>query len=224
MVYRNIKREDFDETLQSLGNDPAILEHETQADHLQSKHQAPRRNQISQSWPGLNALKESHLSSLHPGMLIVGISFIAILVTLVYLTIQVQELAELGQGEANQTAMKRELLTIQSQMDELHSQADENLEQMMGFLEEIQSKRHISVKETKRSAIPDPDEVDLKKWRHLGISKNKDGAFVILHDGQQSRLFTKHGFAKPSWQITHFDQSQVILQGPGGKQVVLISP
>ena len=157
-------------------------------------------------------------------MLIVGISFIAILVTLVYLTIQVQELAELGQGEANQTAMKRELLTIQSQMDELHSQADENLEQMMGFLEEIQAKRHISVKETKRSAIPDPDEVDLKKWRHLGISKNKDGAFVILHDGQQSRLFTKHGFAKPSWQITHFDQSQVILQGPGGKQVVLISP
>ncbi len=224
MVYRNIKREDFDETLQSLGNDPAILEHETQADHLQSKHQVPRRNQISQSWPGLNALKESHLASLHPGMLIVGISFIAILVTLVYLTIQVQELAELGQGEANQTAMKRELLTIQSQMDELHSQADENLEQMMGFLEEIQAKRHISVKETKRSAIPDPDEVDLKKWRHLGISKNKDGAFVILHDGQQSRLFTKHGFAKPSWQITHFDQSQVILQGPGGKQVVLISP
>ncbi len=224
MVYRNIKREDFDETLQSLGNDPAILEHETQADHLQSKHQAPRRNQISQSWPGLNALKESHLASLHPGMLIVGISFIAILVTLVYLTIQVQELAELGQGEANQTAMKRELLTIQSQMDELHSQADENLEQMMGFLEEIQAKRHISVKETKRSAIPDPDEVDLKKWRHLGISKNKDGAFAILHDGQQSRLFTKHGFAKPSWQITHFDQSQVILQGPGGKQVVLISP
>lgn len=40
MVYRNIKREDFDETLQSLGNNPGILEHETQADHLQSKHQA----------------------------------------------------------------------------------------------------------------------------------------------------------------------------------------
>ncbi len=224
MVYRNIKREDFDETLQSLGNDPAILEHETQADHLQSKLQATRRNQMSQSWPGLNAFKESPLASLHPGILIVGISFMAILVTLVYLTIQVQELAEPGQGEANQTAMKRELLTIQSQIDELHSQADENLEQMMEFLEKIQAKRHISVKETKRSAIPDPDEVDLKKWRHLGIGKNKDGAFVMLHDGQQSRLFTKHAFAKPSWQITHFDQFQVTLQGPGGKQVVLISP
>ncbi|WP_108507617.1 coiled-coil domain-containing protein [Polynucleobacter acidiphobus] len=224
MVYRNIKREDFDETLQSLGNDPAILEHETQADHLQSKHQPPRRNQMGQAWSGLSALKESSLASLHPGMLIVGIGFMAILFTLVYLTIQIQELAERNQDGSNQVVVKRELMAIQSQIDDLHGQADEHLEQIMEFLEEIQAKRHISVKETKRSVIPDPDEVDLKKWRHLGVGKNKDGAFVMLHDGQQSRLFLKHAFAKPSWQITHFDQSQATLQGPGGKQVVLISP
>ena len=224
MVYRNIKREDFDETLQSLGNDPAILEHETQADHLQSKHQAPRRNQMSQSWSGLSAFKESSLASLHPGMLIVGIGFMAILFTLVYLTVQIQELAERNQDGSNQAVVMRELMAIQSQIDDLHDQADEHLEQMMEFLEESQAKRHIPSKETKRSAIPDPDEIDLKKWRHLGVGKNKDGAFVMLHDGQQSRLFAKHAFAKPSWQITHFDQSQVTLQGPGGKQVVLISP
>lgn len=224
MVYRNIKREDFDETLQSLGNDPAILEHETQADHLQSKHQAPRRNQMGQAWSGLSALKESSLASLHPGMLIVGIGFIAILLTLVYLTIQIQEFAERNQDGSNQAVVRRELLALQSQIDDLHGQADENLEQIMEFLEETQAKRHILTKETKRSAIPDPDGVDLKKWRHLGVGKNKDGAFVMLHDGQQSRLFVKHAFAKPSWQITQFDQSQATLQGPGGKQVVLISP
>ncbi len=224
MVYRNIKREDFDETLQSLGNDPAILEHETQADHLQSKHQAPRRNQMDQAWSGLSVLKESSLASLHPGMLIVGIGFIAILLTLVYLTIQIQGLAERNQDGSNQAVVRRELLALQAQIDDLHGQADENLEQIMEFLEETQAKRHILTKETKRSAIPDPDEVDLKKWRHLGVGKNKDGAFVMLHDGQQSRLFVKHAFAKPSWQITQFDQSQATLQGPGGKQVVLISP
>ena len=224
MVYRNIKREDFDETLQSLGNDPAILEHETQADHLHSKHQAPRRNQMGQAWSGLSALKESSLASLHPGMLIVGIGFIAVLLTLVYLTIQIQALAERYQDGSNQAVVRRELLALQAQIDDLHGQADENLEQIMEFLEETQAKRHILTKEIKRSAIPDPDEVDLKKWRHLGVGKNKDGAFVMLHDGQQSRLFVKHAFAKPSWQITHFDQSQATLQGPGGKQVVLISP
>lgn len=224
MVYRNIKREDFDETLQSLGDDPAILEHETQADHLQSKHQAPRRNQMGQAWSGLSAFKESSLASLHPAMLIVGIGFIAILFTLVYLTIQIHELSERNQDGSNQAVVKRELMAIQSQIDDLHGQADENQEQMMEFLEETQAKRHIPSKETKRSAIPDADEVDLKKWRHLGVGKNKDGAFVMLHDGQQSRLFVKHAFARPSWQITHFDHTQATLQGPGGKQVVLISP
>lgn len=224
MVYRNIKREDFDETLQSLGNDPAILDPETQADHLQSKHQAPKHNQMGQTWSGLSAFKESSLASLHPGILIVGIGFIVIFLALVYLTIQIQELAERGQDGSNQAVAKRELMAIQGQIDELHSQADENLEQIMEFLEAAQAKRHIPAKETKRSAIPDPDEVDLKKWRHLGVGKNKDGAFVMLHDGQQSRLFVKHAFAKPSWQITHFDHSQATLQGPGGKQVVLISP
>ena len=224
MVYRNIKREDFDETLQSLGNDPAILEHETQADHLQSKHQAPRRNQMGQTWSDLSAFKESSLAYLHPGMLIVALSFIAVLITLVYLTIQIQELAERGQDGSNQAVMKQELMVIQSQIDDLHGQADENLEQIIEFLEDIQAKRHIAAKETKRSAIPDPDEVDLKKWRHLGVGKNKDGAFVMLHDGQQSQLFVKHAFVKPSWQITHFDHTQATLQGPGRKQVVLISP
>ncbi len=224
MVYRNIKREDFDETLQSLGDDPAILEHETRADHLQSKHQAARHNQMGQAWSGLGVFKESSLASLRPEVLIAGISFIAILLTLVYLTIQIHELAERGQDGSNQAAVKRELLAIQSQIDALHNQADENLEQVMEFLENTRAKPHILTKDAKRSSIPDPDEVDLKKWRHLGVGKNKDGAFVMLHDGQQSRLFVKHAFAKPSWQITHFDHSQTILQGPGGKQVVLILP
>ncbi len=224
MVYRNIKREDFDETLQSLGNDPAILEHDPGADHLQSKRQATRPNQIGQSWSGISAFKESSLASLHPGMLIVGIGFLGILLALVYLTIQIQELAERGQNGSNQTVVKRELIAIQGQIDDLRGQADENVELILEFLEKVQAKRYIPAKETKRFAIPDPDEVELKKWRHLGVGKNKDGAFVMMHDGQQSRLFAKHAFAKPGWQITEFDQSQATLQGPGGKQVVLISP
>jgi hypothetical protein len=223
MVYRNIKREDFDETLQGLGNDPAILEHETQADHLQSKHQAPRRNQMGQTWAGFSVLKESSLASLNPGILIIALSFIAILATLAYLILEIQGLIERPQDGSNQTVVKRELMAIQSKIDDLHGQVDEDLGEIMDFLEEAQVKRHIPAKETKRSAVPDPDEVDLKKWRHMGIGKNKDGAFVMLHDGQQSRLFAKHAFVKPAWQITQFDHSQASLQGPGGKQVVLIS-
>ena len=59
-----------------------------------------------------------------------------------------------------------------------------------------------------------------RKWSNSGKQK----MVKMLHDGQQSRVFTHDEFAKPAWKITHFDHSQAILQGPGGKQVVITSP
>jgi hypothetical protein len=224
MVYRNIKREDFDETLQSLGNDPAILEHETQADHLQSKRQTPGSTQLEQTWSGLSALKESYRGSPHSWALVLALGFIGVLLALAYLITQVQEIAQRSHDGSNQASMKRELTLIQGQIDDLYGQADENFSQMMELIEVTQKSRSIPTKEIKRLASPDPDEVDLKKWRHLGVGKNKGGSFVMLHDGQQSRVFTHDEFAKPAWKITHFDHSQAILQGPGGKQVVITSP
>lgn len=224
MVYRNIKREDFDETLQSLGNDPAILEHETQADHLQSKRQTPGSAQLGQTWSGLSALKDSYRASPHSGALVLALGFIVVLLALAYVITQVQEIAQRSHDGSNQISMKRELTVIQGQIDALYEQADENFSQMMELLEAAQKSRSIPTKEIKRPASPDPDEVDLKKWRHLGVGKNKGGSFVMLHDGQQSRVFTHDEFAKPAWKITHFDHSQAILQGPGGKQVVITSP
>lgn len=224
MVYRNIKREDFDETLQSLGNDPAILEHETQADHLQSKRQTPGSTQLGQTWSGLSALKESYRASPHSGALVLALGFIVVLLALAYLITQVQEIAQRSHDGSNQALMKRELTVIQGQIDTLHEQAEENFSQMMELLEAAQKSRSIPTKEIKRPTSPDPDEVDLNKWRHLGMGKNKGGSFVMLHDGQQSRVFTHEEFVKPAWRITHFDHSQAILQGPGGKQVVITSP
>ena len=224
MVYRNIKREDFDETLQSLGNDPAILEDETQADHLQSKRQTPGSTQLGQTWSGLSALKESYRASPHPWALVLALGFIAVLLALAYLITQVQEIAQWSRDGSNQASMKRELTVIQGQIDDLYEQTEENFFQMMELLEVTQKSRSIPTKEIKRLASPDPDEVDLKNWRHLGMGKNKGGSFVMLHDGQQSRVFTHEEFAKPAWKITHFDHSQAILQGPGGKQVVITSP
>ncbi len=224
MVYRNIKREDFDEALQSLGNDPAILDHEAQADHLQSKRRTPHPNQVNQALSGLSVLKGSTLTSLHPGLLFLGLILLAGLVALIYLITQIQELAQSHHDGSNQVSVKRELMAIQSQIDDLYGQADENFEFMMESLEETQKRRHIPTKETKRAQAPDHDEIDLKKWRHMGVGKNKGGSFVMLHDGQQSRLFVIHAFVKPAWQITHFDHSQTTIQGPGEKQVVLISP
>ena len=107
MVYRNIKREDFDETLQSLGNDPAILEHETQADHLQSKRQTPGSTQLGKTWSGLGVLKESYRASPHFGALVLALGFIVVLLALAYLITQVQEIAQRSHDGSNQASMKR---------------------------------------------------------------------------------------------------------------------
>ncbi len=196
MVYRNIKREDFDEALQSLGNDPAILEHETQADHLQSKRQTSGLTQLGQTWSGLSAFKESYRASPHSGALVLALGFIVVLLALAYLITQIQEIAQRSHDGSNQASMKRELTVIQGQIDDLYEQTEENFSQMMELLEAAQKSRSIPTKEIKRLASPDPDEVDLKKWRHLGVGKNKGGSFVMLHDGQQSRVFTHYHIHK----------------------------
>jgi hypothetical protein len=41
MAYRNITRDDFNQVLQSLGNDPAILTDEIGPDHLRTANTAP---------------------------------------------------------------------------------------------------------------------------------------------------------------------------------------
>lgn len=111
------------------------------------------------------------------------------------------------------------------QISGLHDLSEEEHNLLLEVLEEIQKRRQITVThQNQRLVNPDPDEIDLKKWRHLGVGKNKDGAYVMLHDGQQTRLFVKNALAKPTWQITHFDNNQTTLQGPAGKQVVLTSP
>ena len=156
MVYRNIKREDFDETLQSFGNDPAILEHETQADHLQSKRQTPGSTQLGQTWSGLSALKESYRASPHSGALVLALGFIVVLLALAYVITQVQEIAQRSHDGSNQISMKRELTVIQGQIDALYEQADENFSQMMELLEAAQKSRSIPTKEIKRPASPDP--------------------------------------------------------------------
>ncbi|MEY2623335.1 MAG: hypothetical protein RLZZ101_570, partial [Pseudomonadota bacterium] len=152
MVYRNIKREDFDETLQSLGNDPAILEHETQANHLQSKRQTPGSTQLGQTWSGLSALKESYRASPHSGALVLALGFIVVLLALAYLITHVQEIAQRSHDGSNQASMKRELTVIQGQIDDLYEQTEENFSQMMELLEAAQKSRSIPTKEIKRLA------------------------------------------------------------------------
>jgi len=131
MAYRNITRDDFNQVLQSLGNDPAILTDEIGPDHLRTANTAP--------W-----------------------------------------------------------YTMQSKYQSLARSA------------------HISA-----PSKPDPTEAELKKWRHLGVGQNKNGAYALLHDGQQALMLSKNQIAKGSWRLAEFNLAEAILVGPDEKRIVL---
>jgi hypothetical protein len=227
MVYRNIKHEDFDQVLQSLGDDPAILEHGIPSADVQVKQSAPWYANLNRKWMELNLFKDSVDHPVYRSAPLIGlIGFISLITILTYVAIQIDDIKAIPPNNPDIALLKRELKELRVQLNELNGLIEDQHEDILLGLEEAQTKKvygkidHQGVRPIKN----DPEEIELKKWRHLGIGKNKAGAYVMLHDGHQSILFTKNQSVKPSWRVADFDPHQTILLGPGDKRLVLVSP
>ena len=68
----------------------------------------------------------------------------------------------------------------------------------------------------------DTHEIELKKWRHLGIGQNKHGSYALLHDGQQTIMLNKNQAVKGAWRLADFNSSEAVLLGPNEKRIVLL--
>ncbi|MEY3528356.1 MAG: hypothetical protein RLZZ549_839, partial [Pseudomonadota bacterium] len=135
MAYRNITRDDFNQVLQSLGNDPAILTDEIGPDHLRTEigpdhlrtaNTAPWYTNLYRNWMESNPLKEKWANQAAPTpILMIFIILLVLAGGLTYIALQIQGL---DSGE-NRTS---DLATIQKQLgqiqDELH-ELDERLEE-----------------------------------------------------------------------------------------------
>lgn len=223
MVYRDIKREDFDDALKALGNDPAILEHQTPADHLESKNKDPWTSSKHMS-NGLATLQGFKLAALSPSLLVIILGLIAVLSAILILIMQVQSLNESIAYGSEQAKPNQAVTNLQVSIQELRDQSEEQYEDLMELLNKL-GQRPLTSPQPKiqKKIATDPDETDLKKWRHMGIGSNQAGSYAIVYDGQQTRFFSKNTFVKPQWQMIHFDSQQIILQGPEGKQLIIAS-
>jgi hypothetical protein len=121
--------------------------------------------------------------------------------------------------------LKKELKGIQFQINEMDELIQEQHIEMMDQLEEIKLKKQFKTAAPQAVHISkiDQDEIKLKKWRHLGIGKNREGEYVLLHDGEQSVMFSKNQFIKPTWRILDFNNKQTVLLGPENKRINLVS-
>jgi len=224
MAYRNITRDDFNQVLQSLGNDPAILTDEIGPDHLRTANTAPWYTNLYRNWMESNPLKEKWSNQAAPTpILMIFIFLLALAGGLTYIAIQIQELDSRGMRTSDLATVQKQLGQIQDELHELDERLEEQFESIFIQLNEMQSKYQSLARSAHISAPskPDPTEAELKKWRHLGVGQNKNGAYALLHDGQQALMLSKNQIAKGSWRLAEFNLAEAILVGPNEKRIVL---
>ena len=224
MAYRNITRDDFNQVLQSLGNDPAILTDEIGPDHLRTANTAPWYTNLYRNWMESNPLKEKWSNQAAPTpILMIFIFLLALAGGLTYIAIQIQELDSREMRTSDLATVQKQLGQIQDELHELDERLEEQFESIFIQLVEMQSKYQSLARSAHISAPskPDPTEAELKKWRHLGVGQNKNGAYALLHDGQQALMLSKNQIAKGSWRLAEFNSAEAILVGPNEKRIVL---
>ena len=224
MAYRNITRDDFNQVLQSLGNDPAILTDEIGPDHLRTANTAPWYTNLYRNWMESNPLKEKWANQAAPTpILMIFIFLLALAGGLTYIAIQIQELDSREMRTSDLATVQKQLGQIQDELHELDERLEEQFESVFIQRVEMQSKYQSLARSAHISAPskPDPTEAELKKWRHLGVGQNKNGAYALLHDGQQALMLSKNQIAKGSWRLAEFNSAEAILVGPNEKRIVL---
>ena len=224
MAYRNITRDDFNQVLQSLGNDPAILTDEIGPNHLRTANTAPWYTNLYRNWMESNPLKEKWSNQAAPTpILMIFIFLLALAGGLTYIAIQIQELDSREMRTSDLATVQKQLGQIQDELHELDERLEEQFESIFIQLNEMQSKYQSLARSAHISAPskPDPTEAELKKWRHLGVGQNKNGAYALLHDGQQALMLSKNQIAKGSWRLAEFNLAEAILVGPNEKRIVL---
>lgn len=224
MACRNITRDDFNQVLQSLGNDPAILTDEIGPDHLRTANTAPWYTNLYRNWMESNPLKEKWSNQAAPTpILMIFIFLLALAGGLTYIDIQIQELDSREMRTSDLATVQKQLGQIQDELHELDERLEEQFESVFIQLVEMQSKYQSLARSAHISAPskPDPTEAELKKWRHLGVGQNKNGAYALLHDGQQALMLSKNQITKGSWRLAEFNSAEAILVGPNEKRIVL---
>ncbi len=225
MAYRNITRDDFNRVLQSLGNDPAILTNEIGPDHLRTNDGAPWYINLFRNWMETTPLKEkwSNHSPLTPSSALFITGFLILIIGHIYIAIQIHGL-DLGADQSHEIpALQKHIKQIEAELHQLDDLLTDQHEELLSKLEETRSKNYPNVKthSTSVNQKPDPDELELKKWSHLGVGHNKHGGYALLHDGQETRMIGKNQFVKNQWRLSEFNSAEAILVGPNEKRIVL---
>jgi len=156
-------------------------------------------------------------------LLLIFITLFGLAGGLAYIALQLQALETGETRTKDYSSIQSHLGQIQAELNALDERMDEQHESFLLQLEALHSKYKGSVKLASNTAPLQTDayEIELKKWRHLGIGQNKHGSYALLHDGQQTVMLNKNQAVKGAWRLADFNSSEAVLLGPNEKRIVL---
>lgn len=225
MAYRNITRDDFNRVLQTLGNDPAILTDEIGPDHLHTNDRAPWYVNVLRNWMDIKPLKEKYSQHLPITLPVASfiIVFLLLLAGQIYIAMQIRELDLSANQSQEISALQKHLQQIRAELHQFDELLTDQHDEILSKLDKTQSNNYPKAKshQTSASLKPDPDELELKKWRLLGAGENKHGGYALLHDGQETLMIGKNQFVKNQWRLSEFNALEAVIVGPNEKRIVL---
>jgi len=222
MPQRHISSQSFDDILSELGDDPAIPD-----PHGIRKTSSPPRMDPS---PQTKTSKPPFSTKTFE---LKGLNFSPVWIFACTLLICGASLFFFF--ESNQSLAENEINTLQSQLlalkEELESSQNEwhsELEDLYEVIDEIEVSIHsIETKPPKQAAQSKPTsiphEVELRRWRYLGITRMGTLEQAFFHTGQSTRMVGKGDLALGEWRLTQAQKELAILTHPKGKSITFKS-
>lgn len=217
MPPRHISPQSFDDILSELGDDPAIPD-----PHGIRKTSSPPRIDAS---PQTKTVKTSFFTkSFEPK----GFCFSPIWILSFCLLLCGACL--FFYFESNKSGAEQDINMLQSQLSALKEEFEfsqnewaEERNDLYEAIDEIEVSVHsINIKPsqiTQSQPIAIPHEVELRRWRYLGITRMGASEQAFFHTGMSTKMVRKEDLALGEWRLAQAEKELAVLTHPKGKSI-----
>jgi hypothetical protein len=224
MPSRHISPQSFDAILSELGDDPAIPD-----PHGIRKPASPKRSSPEPSHQPKERLGLSNFSS--PGVFnqlqkLGGFAAFGVLLIAIGTALLITyESLKTGSEALNQesfkqmTELKKELALLRSELEKEQDDLYEVIELLEVSIHSLKENRPITRLIAKPQALP--HELELRRWRYLGVSQMGGSQQAFFHNGKNNVVFQKGGLVLGDWRLTQLEKDFATLTHAQGKAINL---
>jgi hypothetical protein len=224
MPSRHISPQSFNAILSELGDDPAIPDPHGIRKSTSSKRPAPEPPIKPKERIGLANFSNSKVfNQLHqlPAFAVFGVLVIAIGIAL----LMAYESVKTGSEALNQESykqiseLKKELTLLRSELENEQADLYEAIDELEVSIYSLKENKPINRAITKPQALP--HELELRRWRYLGVSQIGGSQQAFFHNGKNNVMFQKGGLVLGDWRLTQLEKDVATLTHAQGKTLNL---